>query len=176
MLTSALSSLVAFALLAPATLPQDASDKKQMEKLAFLVGKWEGEGWMSRGPEERMEFKGTETVQMKLGGLALLVEGEFVDKTDGRIVHQTLGVINYRPDRSAFNLRAYLFNRPSADYRLEALSNGYTWSYELEHGATIKYTMNLMNDGTWLERGTYAMEGMDPVPIFEMRLKKSATQ
>lgn len=144
-----------------------------MEKLAFLVGKWEGEGWQSVGQGgDRVQFKGTETVQMKLSGGALLIEGEFFSKDDGRLVHQTLGVVTYRASRSAFNLRAYLFNRPEADYKLEAQEKGFVWSIELDHGATIKYAMTLKDDGSWHEIGTYAMDGMEPVPIFEMTLKK----
>lgn len=173
MFTSILSSFVALVAVAPTTLGiQDAPDKKQMEKLSFLVGKWEGEGWQNVGQGERVQFKGTEIVQMKLSGGALLIEGEFFSKEDGKLIHQTLGVVTYRPSRSAFNLRAYLFNRPEADYKLEATEKGFTWSIELDHGAIIKYVMTLKDDGTWSEVGTYAMDGMEPVPILEMTLRK----
>lgn len=173
MFTSIVSSFVALVVVAPATFGiQDAPDKQQISKLDFLVGKWEGEGWQSVGQGERVEFKGTEVVQLKLSGGALLVEGEFFSKEDGKLIHQTLGVVTYRPSRSAFNLRAYLFNRPEGDYKLEAQDKGFTWSIELDHGAIIRYTMTLKEDGTWNEVGTYAMDGMEPVQILEMNLRK----
>ncbi len=49
-----------------------------MQRLAFMAGKWQGEGWMESGGE-RHAFRGGEVVQEKLGGLALLIEGTFYD-------------------------------------------------------------------------------------------------
>lgn len=172
MALSILPALLAFTALASTGTFQNAPDNRNMRKLDFLVGKWEGEGWQLLGPDEKVEFKGTEIVQSKLSGGALLVEGEFFAKDGGKVVHQTLGIINWKPEKAAFNMRAYMFNRPEADYKLDVTDNGFKWSIQLDHGATIAYTMRLTPEGDWLETGTYGMDGMDPVPIFEMRLKK----
>ena len=46
----------------------------EVKKLESMVGQWKGAGWIQQGAK-RETFTGTESVQRKIDGLALLVEG-----------------------------------------------------------------------------------------------------
>ncbi|MEK7732277.1 MAG: hypothetical protein AAB363_10515, partial [Planctomycetota bacterium] len=48
---------------------------ERMKSVAFLVGEWAGEGWVSMGPQQRHTLRVTESVRVKAGGRVLLVEG-----------------------------------------------------------------------------------------------------
>ena len=45
-----------------------AAQLAEMKKLDFLVGQWQGAGWMEFGPGQRREFTGAENVETKAGG------------------------------------------------------------------------------------------------------------
>src|SRR5688500_12056517 len=54
--------------------PDVAAQREAMKKLDFMVGKWEGSGWDQRG-RVRHEFTSAETVDWRVDGTVLLVEG-----------------------------------------------------------------------------------------------------
>jgi len=53
-----------------------SGQRVEMKKLDWLVGHWKGTGWMQMGPQGRKEFTITETVEGKLDGLVLVIEGQ----------------------------------------------------------------------------------------------------
>ena len=63
-----------------------------MKKLEFLVGDWSGEATVLRGPGQFVELAQTESVQFKLDGLVLVIEGTGRTKTDGKPTLQALGI------------------------------------------------------------------------------------
>ena len=69
------------------------AQRAEMKKLDAMVGQWKGTGWTQQG-KERETFTGTETVQRKIDGLALIVEGKFVNK-ENVVIHETLAVLSY---------------------------------------------------------------------------------
>src|SRR5687767_13066919 len=96
--SAVLAALVCLLLGADAAPPPPTDGSKaEMKKLDWMVGRWKGEGWIQTGPQ-RKEFIGTENVQRKIDGLALLVEGRFVEKgapPDAPPIHDTLAVMSY---------------------------------------------------------------------------------
>lgn len=143
-----------------------------MKKLSFLAGKWEGDGWMRMGPGEPSQFTGSENVQVKLQGKALLVEGKFKDKTSQKVIHETLAIISFDEKSGKYRFSAYLFNRPPGEYVLEAKERGFCWGIQPPSGPKIDYTMTLTETGEWHEVGEYEMTGQGKVKFLEMRLKK----
>src|SRR5689334_7775562 len=81
-----------------------------MAKLAFLVGEWDGEGWVALGPGPRKTFAIHESVQRKLDGLVLLLEGlgrsPGADGTE-RITHHALATLAYDARAHGYRLSAY---------------------------------------------------------------------
>ncbi len=66
-----------------------------MKKLDFLVGEWKGESWSEAVPGQRHESRGVETVQRKLGGLLVTIEGAHLRKEkqkEGELVHNAFAV------------------------------------------------------------------------------------
>ena len=60
---------------APLAQTPASGQRAEMKKLDWLVGQWKGAGWMQMGPQGRKEFTITETVEAKLDGLVLVIEG-----------------------------------------------------------------------------------------------------
>ena len=166
-------SLVTLALLAPQFAQgPSAVEIEAMKKLDFMVGMWEGEGWMQM-PGGREVFKGTETVQRKLQGKALLVEGKFADPKDGRVVHETLAIITYNEQSKKYVFQTYLFNRPGGVFDLNVKPNGFTWAIAVENVPRTNYEMNLVN-GEWVEKGVVTLPNGQKHEFLEMRLKKKS--
>jgi hypothetical protein len=141
-----------------------------MKKLGFLEGKWEGTGWMQQG-RERLECIGTETIQFKLHGKAVLIEGRFTDKVSKKVVHETMGVVTFDEKSSKYDLHTYLFNRPNGSFELKVVENGFMWQMKPGNDIVIDYTMRLEN-GEWLEIGEVAVPGRPKMKFLELKLKK----
>lgn len=76
-----------------------------MKKLELWAGKWEGSGWMQQGSVKET-FTGTENVQRKIDGLAMLVEGKFTNK-ENVVIHETLAVVSYNPKTKNYDFNTY---------------------------------------------------------------------
>lgn len=90
-----LKTFLATAALAVATVAnaQPTTPTEAMAPLKPLLGKWEGEGWISR-QGGRETFVGRETITEKLGGAAVLVEGRHFSKAQpDLLVHDALAII-----------------------------------------------------------------------------------
>src|SRR5213083_453298 len=61
--------------------------RREMKKLDWFVGHWKGTGWIQMGPQRRHEFTQTETIEAKLDGLVLVIEGSGKAKENGSTVH-----------------------------------------------------------------------------------------
>ena len=94
-LTILLILITAFmAITASAQEPNTAEAKKvEMKKLDKMIGQWKGSGWIQQGPK-RETFTGTENVQRKIDGLALLIEGQFTNP-EGKVIHETLAAMSF---------------------------------------------------------------------------------
>ena len=84
----------------------DSLQVEEMKKVQWLAGKWEGEGWMMFGPEEKHTFSQTETVTSKLNGLLLAIEGlGTVDES--KIIHNAFAVLSFDSENQRFVMRAH---------------------------------------------------------------------
>lgn len=143
-----------------------------MKKLDFLVGRWEGDGWMMQGPGARKVYRGGEHIQRKLQGKAILVEGLFIDPESKKPIHETMAVITYDVAAKKYNFDTYLFNRPNGHFELKVEGKGFTWQMAPGGGVTIDYTMTLTDKGEWHEVGEAIVPGRGKSKFLEMTLKK----
>jgi len=146
------------------------AELEAMKKLDFLVGSWEGEGKMSMPDGTTEVFKGTETVQKKLQGKALLIEGKFQDDA-GKVVHETLAVLTYDEAAKKYVFETYLFNRPGGKFDLDVRADGFSWQIDPKNGSLIKYGMKVV-DGTWVETGKVEIPNREPIEFLKMTLKR----
>ena len=72
-------SILPALLLATSLFAQEAEtdllNKKEVSKLAFIVGEWEGDGWMMGRDGQKHAFTQTENISFKLDSTAILIEG-----------------------------------------------------------------------------------------------------
>ena len=99
--------------------------RAETKNLDRLIGQWKAAGWIQQGAT-RETFEGTETVQRKIGGLALLVEGNFKDK-EGVVTHDTLAVISPNMKTKNYDFQMYLANGMSGIQELKTVECGWRW-------------------------------------------------
>ncbi len=165
--------LLKFLMLAAAACAQQAPDlaaqRDAMKKLAFLVGKWEGDANVvtQKGP---VKVRQTESVQYKLDGLILLIEGTGRDPEKGNVMFQAFATVTFDDAAGVYHFRAYNDGR-YLDTELKVPENGFEWGYEAGP-AKIRFSMKLNAKGEWVETGEVTMGGGPPRKTFEMTVRK----
>ena len=154
----------------PAGPPRPDAQIAAMKKLDYMVGVWKGEGWIEMGGP-RMTFRGSETVQRKLDGVALLVEGAFVSEQNVP-VHTTLAVMSYDSAAKKYNFSTWLATGSTGDYELVLNPDGWQWEIVTPMGMKIRFVMKLSEAGEWVETGSRSTDGTNWKQFFEMKLKK----
>src|SRR5262245_57778244 len=136
--------------------PDTGRAREAMKALDWMTGVWEGEASMRTGPGEARQARGKEILQSKLGGLALLIEGEFYGTYDGALkepVHQALAVLSYDTARQGYRLKSYTREGRSGEFDARLVGpKSLEWTIPAQ-GATIRYTISLDDQGNWVERG-----------------------
>ena len=178
MTKSFLSALAAIALLCGTMLaqappaPDPAAQAAQIKKLDFMVGEWQGEGWMDMPGGARETFTSWEKVQSKLEGVALLVEGLHKSKATGKVVHQTLAILSFDEAAKNYRFRTSLANGRSGDYTGKVVAdNVFEWGMDTPRGR-IRYTIKLNDKGEWSEVGEFSADSTNWRKFFEMTLRK----
>lgn len=143
--------------------------RAEMRKLDLWTGKWEGSGWMQQGAV-RETFTGTENVQRKLDGLAMLVEGKFTNK-ENVVIHETLAVVSHNPQTKNYDFSTYLASGAKGLYELKTTADGWQWEIPFPNGK-MRYTTKLTADA-WFEIGEMSLDdGKTWRKFFEMNLKR----
>ena len=160
--TIALSALMALPAAAQPTGAAPAS--APMAPLAFLAGEWEGEGWMMFGPDQRHTFVQHESVEAKLGGDVLLIEGRGLASEDtSRVVHHALAVLAYDPAAERYLMRAFRAGGPGGTQVVEAEATvrdgSLVWGFEDPRAGQIRYTVREDEAGRWQEVGEMSRDG-----------------
>lgn len=159
--------------MAQAQAPDGAAHRAGIDRLAFMIGTWQGEAWMQRG-RDRVRTTMTEKVERMLGGAVLEVEGQGIipasEGSDARVVHHALGIITFDPAAGSYGLRSYLATGQSGDFVLEVIPGGVRWSREVP-GGRVRNTAHIA-DGTWHEVGEFSRDGETWTQIMEMRLQR----
>jgi len=150
----------------PAAL--QAAQREAMTKLAFMDGTWRGDAWSLSSAGEKHALTQTERVGTFLGGTVRVIEGKGYE-ADGSVGFNALGVISYDPARKAYSLRSYAQGF-SGDYPVTPREDGFDWVIQAGP-MTMTYTATIQ-DGVWHEVGHRRMGDGEPVPFFEMTLKR----
>lgn len=150
-----------------------------IEELDFLVGEWEGDGWIEGAPGQRATFRGTEKVERRMGGRLVVVEGDFIAVVgpDGREapVHQALGIFSYDRERDALRFRTYLARGTGGVHdveRFEPDERRLRWGYEDPRMGTVRYTIEITPEGEWHEIGEARRGDEAWQRFFEMTLTR----
>ena len=142
-----------------------------MQKLSFWEGRWEGEGWMRRGPDAPSRFRSLELVEARLNGRVMLVEGLHHAATNpDELVHHALGVVSFDPESGAYRFRTHLSSGQSGDFGMRLEDGAVVWGMETPRGK-IRYTI-LVQDAEWHEVGHLSPDGETWSQFFQMDLKR----
>ena len=144
-----------------------------MAHLAWLAGEWEGEG-ESRSPQGRSVATVRESVESRLNGRVLVIEGigrePSADGT-GRVVHHAFGVLTYDPERGQYAFRA-LRDGGVIDAETSLADGVFTWGFQIP-GGRIRFHIRQVN-GEWHETGEYSADGTTWRKMLEMKLRRVA--
>ena len=152
-----------------------SGQRAEMKKLDWLVGQWKGTGWIQMGPQGRQEFTQTETIEAKLDGLVLIVEGLGKAKESGATVHAALAFVSY--DHHANKFRWHAFT-PQGQIDTEAKVGADTleWSFQIPQRGQMRYTITRNEKGEWFEIGEMSQDDKTWRKFFEMTLRKEKVE
>jgi len=144
----------------------------EMKKLDWLVGSWKGKGWMQMGPQGRKEFTQTETIQSKLDGLVMVIEGEGKSKEHGAVIHTALAFVSYDERTKTFRWRAFTAEGRQTDTEAKVGTNVLEWGFPISQRGLIRYSIKLDVRGEWVEVGEMTQDGKTWQKFFEMTLQR----
>jgi len=145
--------------------------RREMKKLDWFVGHWKGSGWIQMGPQERHEFTQTETIEAKLDGLVLVIEGSGKAKEDGSTVHAALAFVSY--DHRANKFRWHAFTQEGhIETEAKVGTDTLEWALEIPQRGRMRYTITRNEKGEWFEVGEMIHEDQTRHKFFEMTLRK----
>ena len=161
----------------PPTPPAVLAQLAAMKKLDWVVGEWQGTGWIQFGSGDRRTFRQSETIKRQAGGLALVVEGLGKGVPPGGkeevVIHNAFAVISYNDKTQQyrwFSVRAADGN--IIDIVPQVSDNGYVWGFEDARAGNIRFTATFNDKGQWVETGERSRDGKTWTQFFEMTLDR----
>ena len=158
----------------PPTAP--AAQRDAMAKLDFLIGQWKGEGWMEFAPDQRRTFNGIETVQSKLDGLLLAIEGLHRagagDKGQQIVVHSAFTVMSYDDKAKRYRFQAFTGRGTYEDAEAKVSDGQLVWGMKIPQFGDVRYTIKRDEKGRWFEVGEVSQDGKEWRKFFEMTLER----
>jgi hypothetical protein len=143
----------------------DLQSQQEIVKLNFIVGNWQGSGWMMGRDGQRHNFSQTESIQLKLDSTAILIEGKGM--AEGKSIHNAMAIISYNKTDSAYSFHSYLSSGRSGSYNAELKDHKLYWY----PGENIRYVIEVNARGQWFEVGEINRGG-EWTQFFEMTLDK----
>ncbi len=163
-----------------ATSAQQGGDEQRaaMARFDWLVGDWEGSGWVDRG-SGRSEFFSTERVRRAAGGAVITIEGVHYSKTGqtrGAVVHDAFAVISFDPQSRGYRFGSHLSTGQSGVFDMTASEREFAWRLPIgdngERGR-VECSAKLDADGRWVETGRFCPpQGECRPPSFHMELTR----
>ena len=143
-----------------------------MKRLGFLVGEWSGEASVLRGPGQFAELLQTESVQFKLNGLVLMIEGVGRTKSDGKLALQALGLVSFDDETGTYRMRAFNDGRwLETEIKLADSGHSISWGFAMGQFKTTT-VLRINEDGDWTEQGELIIGDRPPQKMMELRVQR----
>jgi len=146
--------------------------KAEVAKLSPMVGRWKGSGWMDIPKAGRQRFDSEETVEPRLGGAALLIEGLHRDLQTKGIVHHALGLLSYDLGEKRYRMSTALANGRGGRFPATLEGKKFIWDIEAPGVPKRRFTISFDNPDKWVETGEYTLDGTKWTRFFEMDLDR----
>lgn len=156
----------------PPTAHQEA-----IQEVDFMVGTWEGTGWMQMSPDRRATLNSKEIVEKKLDGTMLLIEGLHTTDVEGApepvVIHHAMAMLTYDPEAETYRFRSALASGRTGNFEGRAENGTFVWGFDDANGR-IRYTITLNEAGEWFEIGEMSRDGGATwFQFFEMTLRRT---
>jgi hypothetical protein len=152
--------------------PDIAAQRAAMERLAPLLGRWQGEAQVSQ--PQTMTVHHSEHAELALGGTAMIVRGtgHSTAERTGAPVFEALGVLSYDDVRRTYEFRTYARGY-AATATGEVLEDGrFRWSINPGGPVRIRYTIAISGD-VWREIGEMSYDnGTTWAQTIDMNLRR----
>lgn len=171
---SAFAAFAAFALAgtAMAAGPVPEAVKAEMAKISRMAGQWKGSGWIA-GREGRTTFNSEETVEPRLDGAALLIEGFHRDTKTNAVVHHALAILAWDVHRNEYRMQSSLADGRNGSFPGKVEDGKFVWRMELENAPWSRFTISFEDADRWLEVGESSRDGGKTwFKFFEMDLRR----
>ncbi|MBX2962732.1 MAG: DUF1579 family protein [Cyclobacteriaceae bacterium] len=157
---------------AQGTAPE--SLKQEMQKLAYMAGKWKGEASMRQQNGSMIQVNQEEDIQFKLDGTILVIEGTGRNPQDGKVSFNAIAIVSYDLQKKEFKLRSHVMNGNQTEAYFKIVEeNHFEWGFEVANKAKIRYDIKLNPaDKSWIEKGEYSPDGNMWYPFIDMKLTK----
>jgi len=143
-----------------------------IDQLGFMIGNWEGEGWIVGKDRAKKTFTQSESIVPKVNHTLLVIDGIGHSKEEPeKVIHNAFGVISYNDSK----MTMLSYSTAGDKMENEMLLTGdktLEWSFKDERGGTIKFSEDFSTEGIWKEKGEYSFDGENWFQFFEMTLKK----
>lgn len=151
---------------------------EKMKDLAFLVGQWEGKGQMQMGPGPKLDAEVKESVQFRLSGNALLIEGLGTAKTSeggpAEKVHEAIALVTWDPKQNKYVMHAMTRRAGHVEPTFELTGRTIVWGFDTGHGQ-VRYTITINEKNQWVEVGDFSTDGKTWNKFFEMTLDRKSS-
>jgi hypothetical protein len=150
-----------------------AARKVELAKISGLIGTWTGPGWRILPTGERIEYDQTVVVTSKMGGQAMMIEGNSVRRPPN--VPQgagSLAIVTWEPELNRYAFRSFTGGRlTQADGALLS-SDTFQWTVKgppLCMRFTVKFGEN-----QWSELGEVSRDGQKTWTVsYQLEMRKS---
>ena len=143
----------------------DTVSRTALEKLSFMTGNWEGEGWMMGRDGQKNEFTQTEKIRFKLDGTVLLIEGQ--GTAGGIVIHDAMAIVSYDKEENNYTFQSYLKTGRKGEFDGELIDGKFYWYPNPQ----MRYIIGINEQGQWYETGEFA-RGEGWFQFFEMTLDR----
>lgn len=177
-----LAALAFFAFAAPAAAQLPSAEilterREAIARLDFLVGEFEGEGWVVGADRVRQTFTHLERAETRIDGLVLTVEGAGSTPSDpaGHPGFRAFGVISWNDEADKYEMQTFAHGRHYAVDAALVSPGVFQWSFKPSDRMTIRYTIDAPQPGQWRELGHISFDnGASWIQFFEMNLTRKA--
>lgn len=153
---------------------QPAAPAPGLAQTGWLVGCWEGEGWIEQGGQ-RYTFAQHETVERRVGGHVLLVEGlgtsQMAAGAAPAVVHNAMGMLVHDAQAGTYHFSTYRAGGGPLIADVTMTDDGFVWGFDVPQGGAVRYTVTRSPEGRWHEVGHF-LRGGEERHFFEMNLAK----
>lgn len=152
-------------------MPDGSRERAALVPLTKLVGIWEGDASAMVGAGQMHAARQREVVELGAGGTVLIIRGTGRLKDENnRVIHDAAALIWFDAAANKLKMRAHRMEGISVEPEIELQGDTLVWGFPVQ-GGRVRYT-TVFSDSDWHEIGHFLREGMAPVLMMEMRLKK----